>query len=150
MPQTSLKSDLQIKVDYNTSNEDQKAIRTGIVAFNEKFIHETAKSFAVLLKDKHNQVYGGILAWLHSESVYIDVLWVEESVRHHQHGTKLLLAAENEARKKGCIYSTVDTFSFQAEPFYLKNGYQRLGEIKNYLFQHSKIFLRKDLRRQMS
>ena len=146
MPQTALKADLQIKVDYNASDEDKKAIRTGIVAFNESIIHETAKAFSVVLTDKHDKIYGGILAWLHSESIYIDVLWVDESVRHHQYGTKLLRAAEDEARKQGCIYSTLDTFSFQAEAFYVKNGYQHLGEIKNYLFQHSKIFLRKDLR----
>jgi GNAT superfamily N-acetyltransferase len=146
MPQTTLKADLQIKVDYNASDKDKQAIRAGIVAFNESIIHETVKGFSVILKDNHDKIYGGLLAWLHSESVYIDVLWVDESVRHHQYGTKLLLAAEEEARKQGCIYSTVDTFSFQAEPFYVKSGYQRLGEIKNYLFQHSKIFLRKDLR----
>ena len=146
MPQPNLKSDLQIKVDYNASDKDKQAIRSGIVAFNENIIHEKAKGFSVILKDKHDKIYGGILAWLHSESVYIDVLWVDEGVRHHHYGTKLLLAAEDEALKQGCIYSTVDTFSFQAEAFYVKNGYQRLGEIKNYLFQHSKIFLRKDLR----
>jgi hypothetical protein len=40
----------------------------------------------------------------------------------------------------------VDTWDFQAEEFYLKNGYERIGELKNYWHGHSKIFLRKKLR----
>jgi hypothetical protein len=42
----------------------------------------------------------------------------------------LLYTAEQEAIKNGCVFSTVDTWDFQAEEFYLKNGYERIGEIK--------------------
>lgn len=59
---------------------------------------------------------------------------------------KLLDAAEKEAIKNGCIFSLVDTWDFQAEEFYLKKGYERVGELKNYWLGHSKIFLRKNLR----
>ena len=56
-------------------------------------------------------------------------------------------AAEQEAIKNGCIFSTLDTFDFQAEVFYKKCGYECMGEIKNYFFDHSRIFLRKKLKR---
>ena len=68
-----------------------------------------------------------------------------ETSRNQGYGTKLLTVAENEAHKLDCSYSTLDTWNFQAEEFYLKNGYERLGEIKNYYLHHSKIFLRKNL-----
>ena len=66
--------------------------------------------------------------------------------KRDSYGTKLLKAVENEAYKLGCRYSTLDTYSFQSEEFYLKNGYRRLGEIKNYYLHYSKIFLRKELK----
>ena len=50
-----------------------------------------------------------------------------------------------EEAKDGCAFSAVDTFDFQAEEFYLKNGYKRVSELKNCWFGHSKFFLRKDL-----
>lgn len=50
---------------------------------------------------------------------------MEENVRKQGYGTKLLDAAESEAIKNGCIFSLLDTWDFQAEDFYLKNGYER-------------------------
>ncbi|TIE22137.1 N-acetyltransferase, partial [Legionella pneumophila] len=52
---------------------------------------------------------------------------------------------EAEAVKRGIPASTLDTFSFQAEGFYLKQGYKHLGTIKNYLEGHDRIYLRKQL-----
>lgn len=66
--------------------------------------------------------------------------------RKQGYGKKLLDAAEQEAIKNGCIFSTTDTFDFQAEEFYLKNGYERMGEIKKYWYDHSRIFFRKNLK----
>ncbi len=66
-------------------------------------------------------------------------------MRPEKKDTELLEAAEKEAVGNGCIFSLVDTWDFQAEEFYLKNGYERMGEIKNYWHGHSKLFLRKKL-----
>ena len=73
-------------------------------------------------------------------------MWVEGNLQKQGWGTKLLHAAEREAIKNGCIFSLVDTWDFQAKEFYLKNGYERIGEVKNYWHGHSKIFLRKNLK----
>lgn len=85
-------------------------------------------------------------AGIDSESIFIDILWIDESYRKQGLGTTLLLAAEQEAKRFGCKYSTLDTIDYQAVDFYLKNHYQCIGEIKNYTFGHSKIFFRKDLK----
>ena len=71
---------------------------------------------------------------------------MEGNLQKQGYGTQLLEAAEREAIKNGCIFSAVDTFDFQAEEFYLKNGYKRIGELKNCWFGHSKFFLRKNLK----
>ena len=49
--------------------------------------------------------------------------------------------AEAEAARRGCIGAWLDTFSFQARPFYQRHGYVVLGEIKDYPPPHSRFFM---------
>ena len=142
----SSKEKLKIVVDYAPSQADNDVVREGIIASNEHVVGERDKAFSIFLKNDSGKVFGGIQAFRDTESTYIDVLWVEESFQKQGYGTKLLGVAEREAIENGCIFSLVDTWDFQAEEFYLKNGYERIGEIKNYWHGHSKIFLRKKLK----
>jgi GNAT superfamily N-acetyltransferase len=136
----------KVVVDYAPAEADNAVVREGIIASNENIIGERDKAFSIFLKNDLGKVFGWIQAFLDSESVYIDALWVEGNLQKQGYGTKLLDAAEREAIKNGCLFSLLDTWDFQAEEFYLKNGYERIGEVKNYWHGHSKIFLRKNLR----
>ncbi len=136
----------KVVVDYSPSEADNAVVREGIVAFNESVLGERDRAFSIFLKNDLGQVFGGIQAFIGTESVYIDVLWIEQNARNQGYGTKLLDAVEGEAIKNGCIYSLVDTWDFQAEEFYLKNGYERIGAIQKYWLGHSKFFFRKTLR----
>lgn len=135
----------KVVVDYAPTDADNAVVREGITAFNEKTLGERDKAFSIFLKNDLGKVSGGIQAFMGTESIYIDVLWVEENLQKQGYGKKLLDAAEREAVKNGCVFSAVDTFDFQAEEFYLKNGYKRMGELKNCWLGHSKLFLRKNL-----
>ncbi|MBA3816069.1 MAG: GNAT family N-acetyltransferase [Parachlamydiaceae bacterium] len=135
----------RVVVDYSPSEADNSVVREGIVAFNENILGERDKAFSIFLKNDLGKVFGGIQAFMGTESIYIDVLWIEGSLQKQGYGTQLLDAAEREAIKNGCVFSAVDTFDFQAEQFYLKNGYKRVSELKNCWFGHSKFFLRKNL-----
>ena len=134
----------KVVVDYDPSQADNAVVSEGIIAFNENIIGERDKAFSIFLKNDSGKIFGGIQAFLNTASVYIDVLWVEESHQKQGYGTKLLGAAEREAIKNGCIFSLVDTWDFQSEEFYLKNEYERIGEIKNYWHGHSKNSLEKN------
>lgn len=133
----------KVVVDYTPNEADNAVVTEGITASIEKILGGRDKAFSVFLKSDAGSVFGGIQAFIDTESIYIDVLWVTKSLQKQGYGTKLLHAAEQEAIQNGCMYSLVDTWDFQAEAFYLKNGYKRIGEIKNYWHGHSKIFLRK-------
>jgi len=137
---------VKVVVDYDPSQSDNAVISEGIIASNAHIIGERDKAFSIFLKNDSGQVFGGIQAFLDTESIYIDVLWVEEKSQKKGYGTKLLDAIDLEAIKNGCKFITVDTWDFQAEGFYLKNGYDRIGEVKNYWLGHSKISLRKKIR----
>ena len=108
----------RVVVDHAPSQADNAVVREGIIASNENIIGERDKAFSIFLKNNSGKVFGGIQAFIDTESVYIDVLWVEESLQKQGHGTKLLDAAEREAIKNGCAFTSVDTWDFQAEEFY--------------------------------
>lgn len=139
-------STYKVIVDHNPSQADNDALVEGLVVHYERLIGEPRdKEFSVFLKNDSGEIFGGIQAHFDTEQVYVEVLWVDEKLRKQGYGTKLINAAEQEAVKHGCVFSITDTWSFQAEEFYLKNGYEPMGEIKKYWREHSRIFLRKAL-----
>ena len=72
---------------------------------------------------------------------------MREDTRRLGLGTKLLKEAENRAKKLGATIAILDTFSFQAEDFYLKNGYKVFGRISDYPKENQEfVFLKKDLK----
>ena len=72
-------------------------------------------------------------------------LWVEESLRNRGFGTKLLQAAEQEARRRSCTQIILMTFSFQAPGFYGKHGFEVVATIDNHPRGHQNVLMRKRL-----
>ena len=132
--------------DFNPSEADNQVLSSALMDFNDKIFGEKVKPLSIFLKNETNAICGGIITYLQSDSIHIDILWVDEAIRGKGHGEKLLKAAEEEAIKYGCSFSTVNTMDFQAEGFYLKYGYERICEFKNYILGHARIFLRKKLK----
>ena len=60
-------------------------------------------------------------------------------------GSKIILAAKNEAIKRGCVGSMLDTFSFQAPEFYKKLGYSTIGSLSGYFGKNERYYLKKKL-----
>jgi hypothetical protein len=54
-------------------------------------------------------------------------------------------ALEDEARAFGAKHAYLDTFSFQARPFYEKRGYRVFGTLENYPDAHSRYWMTKSL-----
>lgn len=140
------KDQISVVVDYAPTETDNAVVKEGLIQCYEAKFGERDRHFSIFLKNDVGKVFGGIQAMFDSEAMYIEALWVAENLRKQGYGAKLLAEAEREAIKNGCIFSLVDTWDFQAEALYLKNGYERIGELKNYWHGHSKIFLRKRIR----
>ncbi|WP_429410720.1 GNAT family N-acetyltransferase [Paraburkholderia sp. GAS82] len=60
--------------------------------------------------------------------------------RKRGHATALILAAEAEAKRRGCKKVIVDTFSFQAPDFYRKLGYSEWGRLTEMAGVHERYF----------
>ena len=144
----SSKSDLGVIVTKSTPEEIDR-VHDKILKFNlEQVPLQQSKPFIYLdyvVKDK-NQVLGGIKAILYYwNMLFINVLWVDEQCRHHRYGSALLKRVEEEAIRSGSTLSHVDTFDFQAKDFYIKNGYEIFGVLKDCPPGHERYYLKKTL-----
>ena len=125
---------------------EAKAIEDGLKEFNDRFSEEGHHhELAIVLRDDQGKLAGGLLGdtfwrWLH-----VSTLWIREDVRSLGYGHKLLAAAEEEARRHGCLHSHLETHDFQALGFYQKNGYTLFAQLDDFPPQHKKFFLKKDL-----
>jgi Predicted acetyltransferase len=137
---------ITITSEPNAASEDVEAVRAGLLAFNESFVGP-AHSGAVQLfvRDDSGRVVGGLLGGWRWGWLYIDKLWVREDLRGSGIGSRLLRHAEEEARAAGCTMAVLDTFAFQARPFYEKHGYYVYAELVDFPPGYGQYFLRKEL-----
>lgn len=134
------------------SASEQRFVRDKIVEFNALRVPFTQNvPFVVLaygINGPDNAITGGIIAveycW---RCVSIEVLWVDECCRKLGYGSALLQRIEVEAREHGCVLIHLDTFDFQAKDFYVKQGYEVFGVLKDCPPGHERYYLKKDLER---
>lgn len=92
------------------------------------------------MHDDNGSVTGGlwgctIFQWLH-----VEMLFVPARLRGQGVGSALMASAETEARARGCRGAHVDSFSFQAAPFYLKLGFTRFGVLEDFPPGYDRLF----------
>ena len=97
------------------------------------------------VKSERGETLGGVLGSVWGGWLHIAYLWVDDSVRGKDWGTRLMDRAEAYGRERGCHSATLDTHSFQARPFYESRGYEVFGTLDDYPKGHKKFFLRKKL-----
>jgi len=105
-----------------------------------------ARGLVILLREPDGRIYAGLSGHTWGGVGEVRFLWVAESKRHGGVGGRLLRAAEDEARARGCSKIVLSTHSFQAPGFYLKHGFVVTGTFSNYPRGYSSIFLEKTLR----
>jgi GNAT superfamily N-acetyltransferase len=94
-------------------------------------------------RDASGQVQGGLRGQTYWSWCSIDVLAVAEAYRGQGIGSRLLAAAEDVARERGCVGIRLDTLSFQAPAFYARHGYVEFGRIEDYPPGHTRHWLMK-------
>ena len=118
----------------------------GLRAFNrEHAVPPDRAPLVMSATDAGGAMVGGLVAESAWKWLFVDLLWVEDGQRGRGIGRSLLCAAEAEARRRECIGVYLDTFDFQARPFYERLGYIVFGTLEDYPPGHSRFYLRKRL-----
>lgn len=121
-------------------------IKRGLMTFNvEHAGRANYQELALAARDLSGGLVGGLYGNTAWQWLFVDLLWVDTPFRRQGLGRRLLRAAEAAARARGCTRAFLDTFDFQARPFYEREGYVVFGTQEEYPPGHRKFYLGKAL-----
>jgi ribosomal protein S18 acetylase RimI-like enzyme len=100
---------------------------------------------AIFVRDERGQIAAGISGGMWGGYLEIKNLWVREGLRGQGLGRRLLLAAEEQARARGCGQVLLDTHDFQAPEFYKKLGYSVFGTFEGIGGRYNRYYFSKQL-----
>jgi GNAT superfamily N-acetyltransferase len=137
---------LSVQVEQELKPSECEVLKVGMRRYIEEHVAwERYDDLTVVLRDEDGQFLGAALGetgrgWLH-----ISIMWVDETVRRQGFGQELLESMETVAYQRGCRQAFLDTFSYQAKPFYERFGYHIFGTLDDYPEGHSRYFMTKRL-----
>ena len=138
---------MEIALKLNPDQADIDAIVAPLIAYNKANSPREAnwQPFALHLVDEHGNRLGGLSGKTVFDWLFVELLVVPETLRGKGYGQALIQRAEAFARERNCIGIWLDTFSFQARPFYEKLGFTVFGTIDDHPIGGHRYFLQKRL-----
>lgn len=131
-------------VPPETSKAVHDVVRDGLRSFNRAHAGDAARAPLVLAATgPQGTTVGGLIGETAWQWLFVDRLWVNASQRGCGIGRELMRHAEVEAIRRGCIGAYLDTFEFQARPFYEKLGYTIFGTLVDFPPGYRRSFLQK-------
>jgi len=122
-------------------------ILDALLAFNAETAGDPEeKVFALTISPPGAEdVAGGLWGMSLWGSFYIALVIVPRAARGQGLGSQLMRQAEDQARAWGCHNMWLDTFAFQARPFYEGLGFSLFGELEGPSPAFPRYFMRKAL-----
>ncbi len=124
----------EFEVSGEHQPEEAAALLAALLEHNAGFVGpHNSQPISVLVRDPETgAVTGGLTGRTRYLWMFVDTFYLPEHLRKGGLGARILAAAEDEAKARGCIGSFLDTGSFQAPGFYEKQGYERFGALADY------------------
>jgi GNAT superfamily N-acetyltransferase len=139
-------TDFLVVATEEPEEADRAAIVKPLVAFNDSQVGERDfRVLALLVKDADGSTIGGLWAKSVYDWLFVELLVVPERLRGQGVGADLMRRAEMVAAARGCVGVWLDTFSFQARPFYERLGYSVFGTLEDNPRGGARFFMQKRL-----
>lgn len=136
----------RITIEHNPDDAAVAVVGRGLREFNEAHAGQGGyQRLGVFLSAPDGEVVGGLVGATFWDWFYIELLWLPEGLRGRGFGRRLLSLAEAEARGRAARWAFLDTFSFQAPAFYIRQGYEVYGELPDFPPGHRRFYLWKRL-----
>ena len=130
----------------DVSEAERAAVVEGLVAYNIRHGFPWPwRDLNIVLRAADGTVIGGLLGETNGGWLFVKALWVAAEHRGRGYGRQLLSAAEGRARERQCVGVYLDTYDFQARPFYEHLGYRVFGELLDHPPGGAKYYLSKRL-----
>ncbi len=136
----------RFSIEDHPNSEDVAILSQGLTAHS--LPHTPAPGFqsiASFMRDENGKLVGGIWGYINWNWLQVGLVWLSEDLRGGGYGKQLLLALEGVARERGCEFAHLDTFSYQARPFYENLGYEVFATLENYPLGQQRFFMKKVL-----
>jgi GNAT superfamily N-acetyltransferase len=138
-------SEFDIVISDIASDADSAALRDALHEFNFATTgYRDGLSLSCFLYDG-DELIAGIDGFSWGGYARVDYLWVTETQRGKGLGSRLLDAAEAEARRRGCRKIVLDTHSYQAPDLYRSRGYIEFGTTSDTPVGYTQSFFQKAL-----
>ena len=103
---------------------EMNAIIKGLGEFNREHTGGAMPEYLLAtVRNEEGTVVGGLLGATYLGWLQVHSVWLPDALRGRKYGTELMAIAESEALRRGCARAFLETYSFQALPFYQKCGY---------------------------
>ena len=133
-------------ITTNPTPEQVQYLEDRIYEFNSSVTGVTdGEWLAIFVEDDNGRIVAGICGNTWGGCLEIRQFWVEETRRKRGLGTRLLGAAEREARRRGCRQILLMTFTFQAPAFYARHGFEVIATVDDHPRGHKNLLLLKRL-----
>lgn len=134
----------RITLHEHPSPGDERVVLDGLLAFNVGFLGDPGHvPIRLFVRDDAGAVLGGLLGHVRWRWLYVAKLWLPEALRGRGHGSRLLREAETYARARARVGASLDTFEYQALPFYRRHGYEVVGRLDGFPPGYCQYILRK-------
>jgi len=139
--------DIRLEHRDRARKRDIDRIEQGLIDHNEAVApHDMPyRDFTVLAKDAKGRILGGLYGKMYWDWLFIEKMWVDNKARRKGLGLRIMAAGEARAREFGCHSAWLDTMSFQARPFYEKQGYRLFGQLDDFPIGQKRYFMAKRL-----
>lgn len=138
-----------MKIIQQENQRDRDFIRQKVIEHNKESLSEEVKKeygqVSFMARSEEGNIVGGITGTYFWQHMHVDFLWVDPGARGQGLAERLMRQMEGYSREKKCRLMIVDTFSFQAPGFYIKQGFRQFGFIEDHPAGHSQHYFEKRL-----
>lgn len=137
---------MDFRITDKPSEQEINEIYKGLLEYNlERIESKDVRELGIFKEDEAGSIISGLVGQTHGNWLEVKYLWVDEAYRGQDIGTKLIETAEKTAKERGCRFSFLNTFGFQARGFYIKQGYKEVFTLNEYPLTGTRHYLTKTL-----
>ncbi len=145
MPKPGAKAPaVSVSIRRKPARKDLQFVWRGLRSFNRRVVGDLPNAhFLVEARSPRGALIGGLQGVVYYQWLFIANFFLSEKIRRGGIGAQLIAEAERHAQSLGCHGVWLDTFAWQARPFYEKQGYSVFGSLPDYPTGHARWFMMK-------